>query len=77
MLNKALQIIKQCHGRFRHWGVFDGIEIFLCDFYREQSWQRWVNKKSNDVFMIADNVKCRLRRIANSQTVDDCEKAIW
>ena len=56
--------------------VFSGIEIFLCDFHREQSWQRWVNKKSNGVFMIAEEVKCRLRRIANSHTIAECQKAI-
>ena len=93
LLNKVLQIIKvwnldisQKYGLvdFNTTGeilglgkVFDGIEIILCDFHREQSWQRWVNKKSYDVFMIAYDVKCNLHGIANSQTADDCEKAIW
>ena len=56
--------------------IFPGILIFLCDFHREQAWSRWVNKKENHVFMFCDEVKCRLRRIANALTVDDCHHSV-
>ena len=56
--------------------VYPSILIFLCDFHREQSWHRWVNKRNSHVFMIADDVKKRLRRIANSRTVEECKKAV-
>ena len=56
--------------------VFPGILVFLCDFHREQSWNRWVNKKENGVFMIADDVKCRLRRIAKASNEEMCKKAM-
>ena len=38
---------------------------------------RWVNKAKNGVSNIVDGVKYRLRRIANSITVEDMEKAIY
>ena len=52
------------------------IHVFLCDFHREQAWNRWVNKKNNGVYHIADEVKCRLRRIANSVTVEEANESI-
>ena len=56
--------------------LFEGIQIFLCDFHREQAWTRWVNKKDNGVYHIADDVKSRLRRIAVSNNFSECEQAI-
>ena len=56
--------------------IFPSILIFLCDFHQEQSCHRWVNKRSDQVFMIVDDVKKRLRRIVNSRTVEECKKAI-
>ena len=56
--------------------IFPSILVFLCDFHREQAWNRWVNKRTNNVFMIADDVKRRLRRIANSRTVAECSLAV-
>ena len=38
---------------------------------------RWVNKAKNGVSNIVNDVKYRLRRIANSITVEDMEKAIY
>ena len=51
--------------------LFPGILVFLCDFR-----QRWVVKQSNNVSMIADDAKCRLRCIANSLSIDECNKAV-
>jgi hypothetical protein len=56
--------------------LFDGIEIFLCDFHREQAWTRWVNKRDNGVYNIADDVLRRLRRIANSNNIEEVQKAV-
>ena len=56
--------------------IFPSILVFLCDFHREQAWNCWVNKRTNNVFMIADDVKGRLWRIANSRTVAECSVAV-
>ncbi|XP_066917540.1 uncharacterized protein [Clytia hemisphaerica] len=56
--------------------VFPGIQIFLCDFHREQSWTRWVNASENNVSNIVDDVKCRLRRIAHSVNQSQIDEAV-
>ena len=56
--------------------IFPDIKVFLCDFHREQAWHRWVTNRDHNVSHIADDVKSRLRRIAKSGTVEDCNKAI-
>ena len=56
--------------------LFEGIRVFLCDFHREQSWTRWVNKKENGVFHVADDVLRKLRSIAKSNNDTDCQQAI-
>ena len=37
---------------------------------------RWISKSKNGVANIADDVKCRIRRIANSLTIEDMAKSI-
>lgn len=56
--------------------VFPGIKLFLCDFHREQSWTRWVNKGKNKVTHIAEEVKARFRRIANAFTEAEVAESI-
>ena len=46
--------------------IYPNIEVYLCDFHREQAWNRWVNKAENGVANIADQVKVYLRSIAHS-----------
>lgn len=29
--------------------VFPGSEVMLCNFHREQAWERWAKRKENDV----------------------------
>ena len=52
--------------------VFNGIILFLCDFHREQSWNRWVKTQKNNVTMISDLVMARLRRVANAFNETEC-----
>ena len=56
--------------------LFDGIKVFLCDFHREQAWKRWIVKRENGVFSIGEEILARLRRIAKSNNVQECTKAV-
>ena len=46
--------------------LFPGILAFHCDFHREQSWTRWTPKPDHGVSIYADELKCRLRRLAHA-----------
>ena len=37
--------------------LFGDIEVFICNFHREQTWTRWTNKSELSVSYIADYVK--------------------
>ncbi|XP_052778802.1 uncharacterized protein LOC128216275 [Mya arenaria] len=53
--------------------TFPGCFTYLCDFHREQAWQRWVGP-SNGITESADllkSVSIILRRIANSQSEEE------
>ena len=46
--------------------VYPNVKVFLCDFHREQAWDRWVNKADHGVANVADQVKVCLRSITHS-----------
>ena len=48
----------------------------LCDFHREQAWERWLNKKTNDCSGEKDLILPYLRSIARSATDDDLKTAM-
>ena len=49
--------------------MFPDINIYLCDFHREQSWVRWMRKGENGFTSEEEkNAKAVLRRIASSMT---------
>ena len=50
--------------------------MFICDFHREQSWDRWLNKKDNGLSHIKNDVLCQLRRIGRSEAILESEEAI-
>ena len=56
--------------------IYQNIEVYLCDFHREQAWNRWVNKAENGVANIADQVKVYLRSIAHSITHADAQLTV-
>ena len=45
--------------------------LLLCDFHREQVWDRWLSATSNGMRSLKDVAVGCLRRIANSETVQD------
>ena len=50
--------------------------VLICDFHREQAWERWLTKSANGCRGIKDDVLAKLRRIARSLSIDASEKAI-
>ena len=56
--------------------IYPNIEVYLCDFHREQAWNRWVNKAENGVANIADQVKVYLRSTAHSITHADAQLTV-
>ena len=65
--------------------VLVGCDVNICDFHREQAWERWTSASKNGVISVRDEVLARLRRLAramNEQTfqeaLDDLkDSAVW
>lgn len=49
--------------------------VYLCDFHREQAWERWVSATNNGVLAQKHVVLKLLRPLANDKTFDDFEVA--
>lgn len=47
--------------------------VLLCDFHREQAWDRWLNKRSNGVHDQKETILGMLRDICDSETVQRYE----
>nr|XP_047145394.1 uncharacterized protein LOC105848782 isoform X2 [Hydra vulgaris] len=55
--------------------IFIGCKVFICDFHREQSWDRWLKKLSSGCSNRKDDILCILRRLAWSKSIDEEENA--
>jgi len=55
-----------------------GCEVSICDFHREQAWERWTSATKNGVAetSLREGLLARLRRIANAPTVDAFNVAV-
>ena len=53
-----------------------GCEVFICDFHRKQSWDRWLKKLSNGCFSRKDDFLTILRHIAWSKSSEEEEIAV-
>ena len=56
-----------------------GIKVFICDFHREQAWNRWISKGTNGVSACEADVlglKEKLRRVANALSEDQLTAAL-
>eukprot|EP00794_Sanderia_malayensis_P002202 gene2202-2507_t len=89
-IQEALEIMKKWNPEFKpkHFmtdysneeitaieNVFPGCFTLLCDFHREQAWDRWLRKTANGCSQIRTDVLEMLRRIARSQTDEGCTLA--
>ena len=50
--------------------------VFICDFHREQAWERWLSKKSNGCVERKQEILAKLRRVAHALTEKECNVAI-
>ncbi|KAK3755969.1 hypothetical protein QZH41_016829, partial [Actinostola sp. cb2023] len=57
--------------------TFPDCTVYLCDFHREQAWERWVNKKDNGVSGQKEEVLSKLRQIARASTEEIYQKAVF
>ncbi|XP_076084457.1 uncharacterized protein LOC143055206 [Mytilus galloprovincialis] len=55
--------------------VFSDSFVYLCDFHREQAWERWVGATNNGVLAQKHDVLKLLIPLANAKTVKDFEVA--
>ena len=51
-------------------------KVLLCDFHREQAWERWTSKKDNGVSHVRDIILAHMRQIARSRTEAMYTKAL-
>nr|XP_047133456.1 uncharacterized protein LOC124811602 isoform X2 [Hydra vulgaris] len=56
--------------------VFPGCRVIICDFHREQAWDRWLSKLTNGCSDYKGNIISMLRRIARAQNQDEEDAAI-
>lgn len=49
--------------------------VYLCDFHREQAWERWLKATHNEVGKDKAEVLILLRSIARSKTVEEFDIA--
>ena len=56
--------------------LFRNVAVFIYSFHRKQAWTRWTNKSKDSVSHIADDVKCRLPRIAHASSREELNKPI-
>ncbi|XP_041373785.1 uncharacterized protein LOC121386837, partial [Gigantopelta aegis] len=56
--------------------VFQGCHVYLCDFHREQAWERWARTVSHGVSGNREDIRSKLRRIARASLVSEYETAV-
>lgn len=77
MLSKTIQIntdLKVKNGYYSTHYYPLGTTTYICDFHREQAWERWLKKGDNGVVDKKGDILKMLRAIAKSNTVDAFEK---
>jgi len=56
--------------------VLTGCDVFICDFHREQSWERWTSTIKHGVSADRERVLTYLRRIADAPTTTAYSEAV-
>ncbi|XP_078349678.1 uncharacterized protein LOC144634557 [Oculina patagonica] len=56
--------------------LFPDCKVFICDFHREQAWERWLSKGANGASPFKKEILCRFRRIARAATEKEYKKAL-
>ena len=64
----ALAIAKRLFKNIHFLKLILDCNVFICDFHREQAWERWLNAIRNGVRMIKIEMLSKFRRISKSRT---------
>ncbi|XP_065667451.1 uncharacterized protein LOC105850514 [Hydra vulgaris] len=56
--------------------IFPDCRVFICDFHREQAWDRWLSKTTNGCSDFKGSIISLLRCVARAQTQEEVEAAI-
>lgn len=56
--------------------VFVSTETFLCDFHKEQSWDRWLSNKDHGVYMEKKKILEMFRKISHAENKIGFENAL-
>lgn len=56
--------------------LFLTIETFLCDFHKEQSWDRWISNKDHGVHIEKKKILEMFRKISHSENKIDFENVL-
>ncbi|XP_046841012.1 uncharacterized protein LOC124435106 [Xenia sp. Carnegie-2017] len=51
-------------------------QTYICDFHREQAWERWLSKSSNGLLPLKNMILAKLRLIARARTEADYEENV-
>nr|XP_045594154.1 uncharacterized protein LOC123755474 [Procambarus clarkii] len=55
--------------------TFPDVQVLICDFQREQSWERWALNADNGIYSIKDEVLSHLRTISHSSSIQEFNEA--
>ena len=50
--------------------------VYICDFHREQTWERCLSKGANGATVFKTDILCRFRRIAHASTEEEYKEAV-
>jgi len=50
--------------------------VYICDFHREQAWERWLSKISNGMSHLKTKALAAMRSIARARTVEAFEEKV-
>ena len=56
--------------------IFPNCHILLCNFHREQAWERWLSLTSHDMRSVKDQALVFLRKIADSESEEQYLKNV-
>lgn len=55
---------------------FADSHIYICDFHREQAWERWLAKTSNGLVSLKQVILGKLRSVAKARTEADYNERV-
>ncbi|KAL5010467.1 hypothetical protein ScPMuIL_012772 [Solemya velum] len=73
---KSIQVEPKCNIAGVHLAILLEIEVILCDFHKEQAWQRWLSAKKNNMSGMKEETLQILRQISRSDSKEEYEHGV-